>query len=70
MIEGVRQAGCERQIFRHNDMEDLEALLIAAGPDRPKLIACASLYYMDGDDAPMVQLCHLDETYVAMNKSD
>src|SRR5476651_838004 len=44
MIEGVRQAGCERQIFRHSDMVHLEELLIAAGPDRPKLIACESLY--------------------------
>src|SRR5215218_377730 len=51
MIEGVRQAGCDKLIFRHNDMADLEALLIAAGPDRPKLIACESLYSMDGDVA-------------------
>ena len=36
MIEGVRQAGCERQIFRHNDVAHLEELLIAAGPDRPE----------------------------------
>ena len=36
MIEGVRQAGCERQIFRHNDIAHLEELLIAAGPDRPE----------------------------------
>src|SRR3954468_10707278 len=49
MIEGVRQAGCERQIFRHNDVADLEQLLKAAGPKRPKLIACESLYSMDGD---------------------
>src|SRR5258706_10990826 len=48
MIEGVRQAGCERQIFRHNDMAHLEELLIAAGPDRPKPIACGSLHSMDG----------------------
>src|SRR5688500_8548485 len=40
MIEGIRQAGCERQIFRHNDLAHLEELLIAAGPDRPKLIVC------------------------------
>ena len=36
MIEGVRQAGCERQIFRHNDLAHLEELLIAAGPDRDR----------------------------------
>src|SRR5437868_12038946 len=49
MIEGVRQAGCEKEIWRHNDMAHLEQLLIAAGPERPKLIACESLYSTDGD---------------------
>src|SRR5207344_1661124 len=70
MIEGVRQAGCERQIFRHNDMADLEALLIAAGPDRPKLIACESLYSMDGDVAPLAAICDLAEKYGAMTYVD
>src|SRR6187455_2604654 len=38
MIEGVRQSGAERQIWRHNDVADLEALLQAAAPARSKLI--------------------------------
>src|SRR5438477_67911 len=59
MIEGVRQAGRERQIFRHSDMVHLEELLRAAGPDRPKLIACESLYSMDGDIAPLARICDL-----------
>ena len=70
MIEGVRQAGCERQIFRHNDMAHLEELLIAAGPDRPKLIACESLYSMDGDVAPLSKVCDLAEKYGAMTYVD
>src|SRR5439155_942895 len=70
MIEGVRQAGCERQIFRHNDMAHLEELLIAAGPDRPKLIACESLYSMDGDIAPLSKICDLAEKYGAMTYVD
>ena len=70
MIEGVRQAGCERQIFRHSDMADLEQLLIAAGPDRPKLIACESLYSMDGDIAPLARICDLAERYGAMTYVD
>jgi 5-aminolevulinate synthase len=32
MIEGIRQSGCERAIFRHNDLAHLEELLKAAGP--------------------------------------
>src|SRR5437879_1709222 len=60
MIEGIRQSGCERQVFRHSDMAHLEELLRAAGPDRPKLIACESLYSMDGDIAPLAKICDLE----------
>jgi len=70
MIEGVRQSGCERQIFRHNDVAHLEELLIAAGPDRPKLIVCESLYSMDGDVAPLAAICDLAERYGAMTYVD
>jgi 5-aminolevulinate synthase len=70
MIEGIRQAGCERQIFRHSDMAHLEELLRAAGPDRPKLIACESLYSMDGDIAPLPKICDLAEKYGAMTYVD
>src|SRR6201986_3784696 len=70
MIEGIRQGGCERQIFRHSDMAHLEELLRAAGPDRPKLIACGSLYSMDGDVAPLSKICDLAEKYGAMTYVD
>ncbi len=70
MIEGVRQAHCEKQIFRHNDMAHLEALLAAADPDRPKLIVFESLYSMDGDVAPLDRICDLAERYGAMTYVD
>ncbi len=60
---GIRQSGCERQVFHHSDMAHLEELLRAAGPDRPKLIACESLYSMDGDIAPLARICDLAERY-------
>src|SRR3979490_1394446 len=63
MIEGVRQHGCEARIFRHSDMAHLEELLRAAGPDRPKLIACESLYSMDGDIAPLAKIGDLAARY-------
>ncbi len=69
MIEGVRQAGCEKQIWRHNDMAHLEELLRAAG-DRPKLIVFESLYSMDGDVAPLHAICDLAERYGAMTYCD
>src|SRR6201987_4898908 len=59
MIEGVRQAHCEKQIFRNNDMAHLEQLLAVADPLRPKLIVFESLYSMDGDVAPVAQICDL-----------
>jgi 5-aminolevulinate synthase len=70
MIEGVRQAGCERQIFRHNDCDHLEALLAAADPARPKLIVFESLYSMDGDVAPINRICDLAERYGALTYLD
>jgi 5-aminolevulinate synthase len=69
MIEGVRQAGCEKQIFRHNDLAHLEALLKAAG-NRPKLIVFESIYSMDADIAPIKGICDLADKYNAMTYID
>ncbi|MBV9557353.1 MAG: 5-aminolevulinate synthase, partial [Pseudolabrys sp.] len=70
MIEGVRQAGCEKQIWRHNDLAHLEELLKAADPARPKLIVFESLYSMDGDIAPIHAICDLAQRYRAMTYID
>src|SRR5207237_8292782 len=66
MIEGVRQAHCEKQIFRHNDMAHLQELLAGADPLRPMLIVFESLYSMDGDVAPVGPICDLASRYAAM----
>jgi len=70
MIEGVRQAHCEKQIFRHNDLAHLQSLLAAAAPDRSKLIVFESLYSMDGDVAPVNEICDLAERCGAMTYVD
>jgi 5-aminolevulinate synthase len=70
MIEGVRQSGREKLIWRHNDVEHLERLLQEAGRHQPKLIVFETLYSMDGDVAPMHRICDLAEHYGAMTYAD
>src|SRR3546814_165837 len=70
MIEGIRQAGCEKKIFRHNDVAHLEELLQAQPAGRPKLVAFESVYSMDGDIAPIHAICDLADKYGAMTYLD
>src|SRR5467141_1294626 len=70
MIEGVRQSGCDKQIWRHNDVDHLERLLQTAGQHRPKLIVFETIYSMDGDVAPLHRICDLAEQYGAMTYAD
>ncbi len=70
MIEGVRRAGVQKLIFRHNDLDHLESLLAATAPERAKLIAFESVYSMDGDIAPIERICDLADRYGAMTYLD
>ena len=70
MIEGVRQSGCDKRIWRHNDVEHLEHLLRETGAERPKLIVFETLYSMDGDVAPVHRICDLAARYGAMTYAD
>ncbi len=70
MIEGIRHSGAERMIFRHNDVADLERKLATIDPDRPKLIAFESVYSMDGDIAPIKDICDVADKYGAMTYID
>ncbi|MDR3373252.1 MAG: 5-aminolevulinate synthase [Ancalomicrobiaceae bacterium] len=70
MIEGIRRSGCDKKIFRHNDMAHLEELLANAAPGRAKLIAFESIYSMDGDISPIAEICDLAEKYGALTYID
>jgi 5-aminolevulinate synthase len=70
MIEGIRHSGAERKLFKHNDVEDLDRKLATIEPGRPKLIAFESVYSMDGDIAPIKELCDVADKHGAMTYLD
>lgn len=70
MIEGIRDSRAEKRIFAHNDPSDLDRKLGQLDPDRPKLVAFESVYSMDGDIAPIAELCDVAETHGAMTYLD
>jgi 5-aminolevulinate synthase len=70
MIQGVRQSGMQKQIFRHNDVAHLRELLAAVDRKRPKLICFESVYSMDGDVSPIAEICDLAEEFGALTYID
>ncbi|NBD29825.1 MAG: 5-aminolevulinate synthase [Alphaproteobacteria bacterium] len=70
MIEGIRHSKAQKVIWKHNDLDDLEAHLKALPANAPKLIAFESVYSMDGDIAPIKEICDLADRYNAMTYLD
>src|SRR5215475_8081390 len=70
MIAGIRNSRAERIIFRHNDTEHLAELLAGLPADRPKLVCFESVYSMDGDIAPIAELCDVADRFGAMTYLD
>src|SRR5438067_751654 len=70
MIAGIKNSGCEKRVFRHNDLDHLEELLAGEDPETPKLIAFESVYSMDGDIAPIRAICDLADKYSALTYLD
>jgi len=70
MIAGIKNSGCEKRIFRHNDLEHLELLLSECDPSVPKLVAFESVYSMDADIAPIAAICDLADKYGALTYLD
>ena len=70
MIEGIRHSRAEKQIWKHNDPKDLDRLLSQYGPEVPKLVAFESVYSMDGDIAPIAEICDVADKHGAMTYLD
>ena len=70
MIEGIRHSRAEKHLFAHNSPADLDRKLSMIDPDRPKLVAFESVYSMDGDIAPIAELCDVADKHGAMTYLD
>ncbi|HZH27486.1 MAG TPA: 5-aminolevulinate synthase [Azospirillaceae bacterium] len=70
MIEGIRHSGAEKHIFRHNDAAHLDQLMSQVDPTRPKIVAFESVYSMDGDIAPIAEICDVAERHGAITYLD
>jgi len=70
MIEGIRHSRADKQIFKHNDAGDLDRRLAEIAPDRAKIVAFDSVYSMDGDIAPLAELCDVADNHGAMTYLD
>ncbi|OJX79490.1 5-aminolevulinate synthase [Magnetospirillum sp. 64-120] len=70
MIEGIRHGRSTKHVFRHNDPEHLDQLLSAYPKETPKLVAFESVYSMDGDIAPIAEICDVAEAHNAMTFLD
>jgi len=70
MIQGIKNSKAEKFIFNHNDPEHLDKILKTFHPDRPKLVAFESVYSMDGDIAPIKELCEVSKANNALTYLD
>lgn len=70
MIEGIRHSRASRHIWRHNDLAHLESLLRESDPDEAKIVAFESVYSMDGDMAPIGEICDLAHRFGALTYLD
>ena len=70
MIAGIRNSRAPYQIFRHNDPAHLRELLAATDSRVPKLVAFESVYSMDGDIAPIAELCDVAQQFGALTYLD
>ena len=70
MIQGIKNSGAKKVIFKHNNLDDLEKNLKKFPKSQPKIIAFESVYSMDGDFSPIKSICSLAQKYNALTFLD
>jgi glycine C-acetyltransferase len=66
IIDGIRLCRAERQRYAHGDMAELERVLAATRDARTRLVVTDGVFSMDGDVAPLAQICELAERHDAL----
>ena len=66
IIDGIRLCRAQRRRYPHADMAELERALKETQAARTRLIATDGVFSMDGDVAPLVEICDLAERYKAL----
>uniref|UniRef100_A0A2K5CL47 5-aminolevulinate synthase n=1 Tax=Aotus nancymaae TaxID=37293 RepID=A0A2K5CL47_AOTNA len=70
MIQGIRNSGAAKFVFRHNDPDHLKKLLEKSNPETPKIVAFETVHSMDGAICPLEELCDVSHQYGALTFVD
>ncbi|XP_008318820.1 5-aminolevulinate synthase, non-specific, mitochondrial isoform X2 [Cynoglossus semilaevis] len=70
MIQGIRNSGAKKFIFRHNDVAHLRELLQKGDPTKPKIVAFETVHSMDGAVCPLEEMCDLAHEFGAITFVD
>uniref|UniRef100_A0AAQ5XH60 5-aminolevulinate synthase n=1 Tax=Amphiprion ocellaris TaxID=80972 RepID=A0AAQ5XH60_AMPOC len=70
MIQGIRNSGAKKLIFRHNDVAHLRELLQKADPTKPKIVAFETVHSMDGAVCPLEEMCDVAHEFGAITFVD
>ncbi|XP_008709898.1 5-aminolevulinate synthase, erythroid-specific, mitochondrial isoform X1 [Ursus americanus] len=70
MIQGIRNSGAAKFVFRHNDPDHLKKLLKESNPKTPKIVAFETVHSMDGAICPLEELCDVAHQYGALTFVD
>ncbi|KAI5093206.1 5-aminolevulinate synthase, nonspecific, mitochondrial, partial [Silurus meridionalis] len=70
MIQGIRNSGAKKFIFRHNDVKHLRELLEKSDPSAPKIVAFETVHSMDGAVCPLEEMCDAAHEFGAITFVD